>query len=404
MYIDFKIENQKMRRCDNNTLAANSQNIIKARFVFDESWDSLNKRAVFEYNGTAYSVGLTRSECTVPFEVLKEGEFSVGVIASGNDGSNYFRATSNVVLIEVEQGPSLSSVNASEPTPLEIERIEEIAQSVRRDADNGVFSSNISIGEVESVSSEKTAEITNTGTSKNPVLNFKIPRGKDGSSLYSFSSVDEIKNLVCTSVGVSQNMELYFIWTGENTDVTILGGTAYTFLRGAYYTALCGRWGLSDISFKSIQKTGYVAQEVWELISHDVLDSSKTEFSVSLSNSKKYNSLSVLLTVPPVAQGGGIELWTDSVCIGKVNNALSSEKTSYILIDAYRKYMWNTAFNILHTNDENAAENIPVGIGEYQIKNFYNGGFSEDVGNIIKIVTSGELPSATTVKIMGRRA
>lgn len=227
MYIDFRIENQKMRRTDNNIIAANSQEALKARFRFDENWNGLLKKAIFEYNNKALRMALENDECIIPYEVLSEGFFDIGIIATSTEKDSAYRLTTNILNIRVVKGPSTEADNAKKPTPLEIDRIEAVAQSVRNDADNGKFNASVSIGNVESVSYDQDASVINVGDSKNAVFDFKIPRGRDGISLYAIGSEKELKEHCLSSFENYGSSELYIVWAGETANIqsSITGDT-----------------------------------------------------------------------------------------------------------------------------------------------------------------------------------
>lgn len=121
---------------------------LECRFRFSEDWDGLGKVAIFWGNGQMIDVALVAQEsCAVPHEVLVNalGHLKIGVYGTGNQGQ---RVTPT---IWADAGRILPGVAPSqiEPTPatqslvqqiLEAaEEAAELAQSVRDDADAGVF-------------------------------------------------------------------------------------------------------------------------------------------------------------------------------------------------------------------------------------------------------------------------
>lgn len=121
---------------------------LECSFRFSEDWDGLGKVAIFQGSGQIIDVALVGQEsCAVPHEVLQRalGHLKIGVYGTGDQGQ---RVTPT---IWADAGRILPGVEPSEiePTPatqslvqqiLEAaENAEEIAQSVRDDADAGEF-------------------------------------------------------------------------------------------------------------------------------------------------------------------------------------------------------------------------------------------------------------------------
>lgn len=121
------------------------------RFTFPSSWDGFEKTAVFsDGKGVQLNVVLNsesalcvgENECYVPHEVLKYPYFYVSVF--GFDGERVATTTKEKVRV-LESGYALGD-DPSEPTPSEYQQIinlsanaVDVAQSVRNDADNGLF-------------------------------------------------------------------------------------------------------------------------------------------------------------------------------------------------------------------------------------------------------------------------
>ena len=132
-----------------NTIA-DSIMFEKIRFNFPDAWNGYDKTAVFRNGETKISVVLNsdstlctrENECYVPFEVIKAPYFTVSVFGVSGES----RATTPQVRINVfESGYGEGDV-PSEPTPTQYEQLvslanatKQIAQSVRDDADNGLF-------------------------------------------------------------------------------------------------------------------------------------------------------------------------------------------------------------------------------------------------------------------------
>ena len=122
----------------------------KIKFNFPSNWNGYTKTAIFENGNTVISVILNGDdsictgidECYVPYEVIKPPRFSVSVY--GNKGSS--RITTTITYVEVDQSGFKEGNIPASPTPEVYEQLVSIAnralsvaESVRSDADNGLF-------------------------------------------------------------------------------------------------------------------------------------------------------------------------------------------------------------------------------------------------------------------------
>lgn len=133
-----------LRLTQTPTIASGGVKEDTVEFAFDNLWDGFNLAAVF-YCGEkeVYHVGIVDNRCIVPREVLANpGYFYLGVMGV-KDGVT---RTTNVLSYRVEAGAITEGVQPPEPTPSIYEQIlasvkyaEQIAQSVRDDADAGKF-------------------------------------------------------------------------------------------------------------------------------------------------------------------------------------------------------------------------------------------------------------------------
>lgn len=67
-------------------LVANSVKIYTCSFEFDSSWDGFGKTAVFKVGySTPAEMVVASNECTIPYEVLKQGKLHIGVYGINDD-------------------------------------------------------------------------------------------------------------------------------------------------------------------------------------------------------------------------------------------------------------------------------------------------------------------------------
>ncbi len=149
--IKAEVLNQKIR-LDAETVAANSVNFLEIKFILDNSWNGTVKTAIFENSETGSKVAVILEEgnelylgnntCLVPFEVIKPPFFTVSI----NGIADEKVITTVPTKIKVYESGELSGDTPEEYTPSQYEQLvsiyeetKEIAQSVRNDADNGLF-------------------------------------------------------------------------------------------------------------------------------------------------------------------------------------------------------------------------------------------------------------------------
>ena len=132
------------------TAVANSVLFEKIHFNFPAEWDGFAKTAVFTNGETKISVVLNENgklctgenECCIPHEVIKAPAFTVSVFGVSGDK----RATTQIAQVSVKPSGYGEGATPAEPTPTEYEQLvaiansaEQLAQSVRSDADSGAF-------------------------------------------------------------------------------------------------------------------------------------------------------------------------------------------------------------------------------------------------------------------------
>lgn len=122
----------------------------KIHFNFPAEWDGFAKTAVFTNGETKISVVLNENgklctgenECCIPHEVIKAPAFTVSVFGVSGDK----RATTQIAQVSVKPSGYGEGAAPADPTPTEYEQLvaiansaEQLAQSVRSDADSGAF-------------------------------------------------------------------------------------------------------------------------------------------------------------------------------------------------------------------------------------------------------------------------
>ena len=135
----------------NENTVSDSVKFDTVKFIFPESWKDYTKTAVFsDDSGVCVNVILEKgndlciseNECYIPYEVLKSHSFGLSVFGVFGDSM----ATTTKANIPVLKSGYAEGDKPTEPTQSEYQQLinlatdtKEIAESVRNDADNGVF-------------------------------------------------------------------------------------------------------------------------------------------------------------------------------------------------------------------------------------------------------------------------
>lgn len=120
---------------------------LPVRFRFSDDWEGLGRTAVFSGSGQTVDMAVTENGCVVPHEVLRHagGRLKIGVYGTGENGSRVTPtvwANAGVILpgaepSEIEPTPATQSL--VQQILEAAEAAQEMAQSVRDDADAGAF-------------------------------------------------------------------------------------------------------------------------------------------------------------------------------------------------------------------------------------------------------------------------
>ena len=142
--IKAKVTDQMLEFALKPMIASGGVNEDVIEFEFDKLWDGFNTLAVFyRSKRNVFHKKIIDNRCTVPSEVLRtQGICYVGVMGVKDNVTR----TTNVLRYEIEHGAITAGVEPPEPTPSIYEQIletvkstKQIAQSVRDDADAGMF-------------------------------------------------------------------------------------------------------------------------------------------------------------------------------------------------------------------------------------------------------------------------
>ena len=120
---------------------------LPVEFTFDEAWEGLSKTAVFRAGSRSYPVSCEQNAAAVPWEVLEKPGIGLYIGVFGTDPTGAVGIPTVWVLVDtVHQGTTVPDATPTEATPSVYDQIlaaaneaEEVANSVREDADNGVF-------------------------------------------------------------------------------------------------------------------------------------------------------------------------------------------------------------------------------------------------------------------------
>lgn len=119
--LKFIVKNQVIHRADTFRVVSNSENYLKAKFIFETNdWSEMDSiTAIFEgMDGKAYGVILDETnECVVPWETLiSDGEMCASLIGLKADS----KITTNRSTVLIESSGSMSATSVDKPSTLNI--------------------------------------------------------------------------------------------------------------------------------------------------------------------------------------------------------------------------------------------------------------------------------------------
>lgn len=206
MTLKYKVENQILHAVgDMRPTIELSRNVVYLDLAFDEEWDGATVTVVFENSSLPDAEPVARlwtgDAVEVPPEVLVNGDLRIGCIGLKADGIRLTteRMKSGIYICRAG-GAMLLANGAAEMTPELWEQCiaaAGAANEAAKDAtaakddllaarDSGEFdgkdgkNATIEIGTVETADEDAEASVINSGTDTAAVLNFVLPRGKQG--------------------------------------------------------------------------------------------------------------------------------------------------------------------------------------------------------------------------------
>ena len=112
--IKFDVCNQLLTCTNRPAIFSGNENLDKAGFTFDETWDGFVKTAVFTGAETYHVILDDNGVCTVPNEVLADtGEISIGVFGVSGETVK----TSSVYVYSIGKGARTTATAIPDPTP-----------------------------------------------------------------------------------------------------------------------------------------------------------------------------------------------------------------------------------------------------------------------------------------------
>ncbi len=138
--LNFSVLNQRITS-DDTSVVADSRNYLAARFCFDNTWQGVEKTAVFSQGENVYNMLLDGDMCRIPAEVIIEGAFYVSVF--GGD-----LITADKIRIDVTESGLLEGI--APPIPTEdiynqlVERVASEAADAAAASELAVLSSQMS--------------------------------------------------------------------------------------------------------------------------------------------------------------------------------------------------------------------------------------------------------------------
>ena len=101
MILSFDVENQTLKRKDENKIVEKSKNYVHAIFFFTEEWDNTQKAAIIENGGMRFKVYLENNECDIPNRAVSHDGFTITIV--GEDEEKNITITTTDLFIAVQK-------------------------------------------------------------------------------------------------------------------------------------------------------------------------------------------------------------------------------------------------------------------------------------------------------------
>lgn len=189
MILSFDVENQTLKRKDENKIVEKSKNYVHAIFFFSEEWDDTQKAAIIENGGMRFKVYLENNECDIPNRAVSHDGFTITIV--GEDEEKNITITTTDLFIAVQKN------NASDIQEEYIKNITSDTLDLTREGEN----CNLEIPE----SYKNCYIVTNNDVSDITLLS---------SGTYSVTLSEEMASVV---TGFKQN--LYVDWENDFPEV-----------------------------------------------------------------------------------------------------------------------------------------------------------------------------------------
>lgn len=128
MILSFDVENQTLKRKDENKIVEKSKNYVHAIFFFTEEWDDTQKAAIIENGGMRFKVYLENNECDIPNRAVSHDGFTITIV--GEDEEKNITITTTDLFIAVQKN------NASDIQEEYIKNITSDTLDITRNGEN----------------------------------------------------------------------------------------------------------------------------------------------------------------------------------------------------------------------------------------------------------------------------
>lgn len=128
MILSFDVENQTLKRKDENKIVEKSKNYVHAIFFFSEEWDDTQKAAIIENGGMRFKVYIENNECDIPNRAVSHDGFTITIV--GEDEEKNITITTTDLFIAVQKN------NASDIQEEYIKNITSDTLDLTRDGEN----------------------------------------------------------------------------------------------------------------------------------------------------------------------------------------------------------------------------------------------------------------------------
>ncbi len=288
----LKVDSVSVIVTEPETIVSNAVNTHYCYFEFDETWEEYKKKAEFKRGDILIEVLLKDNKCAIPWEVLRtRGFLKIGVFGVCGDKRRPTLWSENILISE---GASEGD-EEREPSKTLFQQVVEImsetksiAQSVRDDADNGLFKGETGDkGDAGSITFKPVTELPTENIDESVIYLVPI-EGSEGENRFAeYVYIDgKWEVLGAISIQVDHSEYVKFTDLADNGKVGVIAlSNSFCVQRNSSGSLMCRAISLEE--YKKATTASFVSKGTLENIKYDYVKTGITTNTETLTDEEK---------------------------------------------------------------------------------------------------------------------